>query len=67
MFIGAIRRKFERTDYQLENVNWISSFLNTCHKCNVTPNFLLFRITYKKLKDSATYLRWQQLLSGNLI
>ena len=37
-------------------------FLNTCHKFNVIPNFLRFRVTNKTLKGSLSYSRCQQLL-----
>ena len=54
--------KFERLDYQIRKCQVDIEFLNTCHKCNVIPNFLQFRVTNKTLKDSLTYSRCQQLL-----
>ena len=38
--------------------------MNTCHKYNVIPNFLRFRVTNKTLKDSLTYSICQQLPSS---
>ena len=53
-------RKFERLDYQVRKCKLDIEFLNTCHKYNVIPNFLPFRVTNKTLKDSLTYSRCQQ-------
>ena len=50
-------RKFARLDYQVRKCQLDIEFLNTCHKYNVIPNFLLFRITNKTLKDSLSYSR----------
>ena len=55
-------RKFERLDYQVRKCQLDIEFLNTCHKYNVIPNFLRFRVTNKTLKDSLSYSRCQQLL-----
>ena len=55
-------RKLERLDYQVRKSQLDIKFLNKCHKYNVVPNFLLFHVTNKTLKDSATYSRCQQLL-----
>ena len=55
-------RKFERLDYQVRKCQLDIEFLNTCHKYNVIPNFIQFRVTNKTLKDSLTYPRCQQLL-----
>ena len=55
-------RKFERLDYQVRKCQLDIEFLNTCHKYNVIPNFLRFRVTNKTLKDSQSYSRCQQLL-----
>ena len=41
--------------------------LNTCHKFNVIPHILQFRITNKTLKDSLAYSRCQQLLLNEAI
>ena len=54
--------RFEKLDYQVRKCQLDIEFLNTCHKYNVIPNFLPFRITNKTLKDSLTYSRCQQIL-----
>ena len=55
-------RKFEKLDYQVRKCQLDVEFLNTCHKYNVIPNFLQFRVTKKTLKVSVTYSRCQQLV-----
>ena len=55
-------RKFERLDYQVRKCKLDIEFLNICHKYNVIPNFVRFRVTNKTLEDSQTYSRCQQLL-----
>ena len=55
-------KKFERLDHQVRKCQLDIEFLNTCHKYNVIPNFLQFRVTNKTLKDSKSYSRCQGLL-----
>ena len=55
-------KKFERLDHQVRKCQLDIEFLNTCHKYNVIPNFLRFRVTIKTLKDSHSYSRCQRLL-----
>ena len=55
-------RKFERLDFQVWKCQLDIEILNKCHKYNVIPNFLPFRVTDKTLKDSQFSSRCQQLL-----
>ena len=55
-------RKFEKLDFRIRKVILDLNFLETCSSNNVIPNFLNFRTTNSKLKNSASYEECQKLL-----
>ena len=55
-------RKFEKLDYRIRKVILDQNFLETCSSNDVIPNFLNFRTTNSRLKDSKSYEECQKLL-----
>ena len=55
-------RKFEKLDFRIRKALLDLNFLETCSSNDVIPNFLNFKTTNNKLKDSASYEECQKLL-----
>ena len=61
-FVLVLMRKFERLDFKIRKILLDLSFLETCAANNIFPNFLNFKTTNDKLRNSASYENCQKLL-----
>ena len=53
--IVKLVRRFEKVDFKLRKASLDLDFLERCQKNNYVPNFLNFRVSSKRLKDSKAY------------
>ena len=59
--ILKVIRKFEKLDYRLRKICTDIDFLNACVTYNLTPTFLRYRLSSKRLQRSNSYEQSQKL------